>query len=113
MQSLLLLVLLSDPGAYAPVTKHLDVKQCVALIDREIKSDCARFNEGHPDPESYRRRPDGPTCRQELHAAHERFCQWYGGTEVAEPCRKGFHAIDTASTTMDGLPTNRTICVRD
>ena len=102
---LLLLILVSEPDQYVPNTKHLSVEDCAEAIDRESAADCARLFDDRPD-----RRPG---CLVELHASHLRHCQWYGGMDIAEACRKGFHEYETKTTTLDGLPMGRTICVQD
>lgn len=113
MRTLLVLLLLAEPVSYAPKTKHLTVAECAKYMSRDDSDTCKQLYPEQSHPESDRHLKEGPTCAEDLRAGHLRFCQWYGGADIPDPCRKGFHTEQTHTTTLDGLPTGQTVCLQE
>jgi hypothetical protein len=117
MKLLLLLLLTAEPAQYVPKTRHLTIPECSADMDRVNKVDCANLygedlDLAHPERRTERLKKLAE-CPAEMHEIHLHFCRRYGGAEVPEPCRKGFHSDMTKDTTLDGLPMGYAICVQD
>src|SRR5208282_334753 len=88
---------------YVPHYKHLDVDECAAWHNQYIFGTCAKFRaECAQDREKKQLHGESDTpesdpacrlmnCEVELAGGNLRHCQWYGGMDLPDPCKSGFH----------------------
>lgn len=96
---------------YVPATKHLSIEACASAMDEDVHGQCEEFRA--EDRAAGGGHAFAVDCEESLRDSNLRFCEWYGGVDIAEACRTGYQQREERRATLDGLPMNRVVCVRD